>query len=48
MAGVMGRIAILYLDNNSRYREVTGYIGENGLKPNVPYKLNNRHKFVKA
>jgi hypothetical protein len=46
-AGVMGRISILYWDGQ-RYREVIGYIGENGLEPNVSYKLNNRHKFVKA
>jgi hypothetical protein len=46
-AGVMGRISILYWDGK-RYREVIGYIGENGLEPNVSYKLNNRHKFVKA
>ena len=46
-AGVMGRISILCWDGQ-RYREVIGYIGENGLEPNVSYKLNNRHKFVKA
>jgi hypothetical protein len=46
-AGERGRISILYWDGQ-RSREVIGYIGENGLKPNVSYKLNNRHKFVKA
>jgi hypothetical protein len=47
MAGEKGRISILCHDGN-RSREVTGYIGENGLEPNVPYKLNDRHEFVKA
>jgi hypothetical protein len=46
-AGEMGRISILYGDGQ-RAREVTGYIGENGLEPNVPYKLNNKREFVKA
>ena len=46
-AGVMGRISILYWDGQ-RSREVIGYIGENGLEPNVPYKLNDQHEFVKA
>jgi hypothetical protein len=47
MAGEMGRISILYWDGQ-RSREVIGYIGENGLEPNVPYKLNDQHEFVKA
>ena len=46
-AGVMGRISILCWDGK-RNREVIGYIGENGLEPNVPYKLNEQHEFVKA
>ena len=46
-AGDEGRISILCWDGK-RKREVIGYIGENGLEPNVSYKLNNRHKFVKA
>ena len=47
MAGDDGRISILYWDGK-RYREVIGYIGENGLEPNMPYKLNDQHEFVKA
>jgi hypothetical protein len=47
MAGKMGRISISYGDGQ-RHREVTGYIGENGLEPNVPYKLNDQHEFVKT
>ena len=46
-AGEMGRISILCWDG-TRSREVIGYIGENGLEPNVPYKLNDQHEFVKA
>ena len=46
-AGEMGRISVLYWDGK-RYREVTGNIGENGLEPNVPYKLNDQREFVKA
>ena len=46
MAGELGRISIFYWDG-IRYREVIGYIGENGLLPNVPYVLNNKHEFVR-
>ena len=33
---------------NGRWRNKTGYIGEDGLKPNTPYKLDNKHNIVKA
>jgi hypothetical protein len=46
-AAEMGRISIFCWDGN-KSREVTGYIGENGLEPNVSYKLNDKHEFVKA
>ena len=46
-AGEMGRISILDWDGN-RYREVIGYVGENGIEPNVAYKLNDKHEFIKA
>ena len=46
-AGENGIISIRYWDGN-RYREIIGYIGEDGLLPNVPYKLNTNGKFVKA
>ena len=46
-AGEMGRLSILGHDSN-RYREVIGYVGENGIEPNVAYKLNNKHEFIKA
>ena len=46
-AGELGRLSILYYDGN-RYREVIGYVGENGIEPNVAYKLNEKHEFIKA
>jgi hypothetical protein len=46
-AGEGGRISIEYWDVKSeRYRLKTGYIGEDGLLPNVLYKLNSSHEFV--
>ena len=34
---------------NNRTRLVTGYIGENGLRPNVPYRIDDRSgSFVEA
>ena len=40
-AGKQGVIQILYLDKkNTRERVKIGYIGENGLKPNVLYRLD--------
>jgi hypothetical protein len=48
-AGEKGRLSILYWDNKADiYREVIGYVGENGIEPNVAYKLNDQYEFVKA
>jgi hypothetical protein len=48
-AGQKGRLSILYWDNQaSRYRQIIEYVGENGIEPNVAYKLNDKHEFVKA
>ncbi|WP_199914108.1 hypothetical protein [Pseudomonas aeruginosa] len=48
-AGEKGEIRIRYWDEKAdRYRTVIGYIGEDGLEPNVPYKLNADRKFVRA
>ncbi|WP_407733569.1 hypothetical protein ACJKIJ_20890 [Pseudomonas aeruginosa] len=48
-AGEKGEIRIRYWDEKAnRYRTVIGYIGEDGLEPNVPYKLNAGHKFVRS
>ena len=45
-AGDSGTICIRYYDyKNDRYRTVVGYIGEDGLLPNVAYRLNDEHKF---
>ena len=45
-AGAYGTILIKYF-NNGRYRILTGYIGEDDLEPDTPYKVENG-KFVKA
>ena len=45
-AGEGGTIQIEYY-NNGRYRQLVGYIGEDGLEPNVTYKIEDG-KFVKA
>ncbi len=48
-AGEKGEIRIRYWDEKAdRYRTVIGYIGEDGLEPNVPYKLNADHKLVRS
>jgi hypothetical protein len=48
-AGDYGTIQIYYwCDSTNRQRVVTGYVGENGINPNVAYKLDNARKFVEA
>ena len=46
-AGVGGIIRIRRWDGN-RNRDVVGYIGEDGLQPNTPYRLDAEGRFVKA
>jgi hypothetical protein len=46
-AGYRGILVIKYHDGN-RYRLATGYVGENGIQPNTPYRLDGNHNFVKA
>jgi hypothetical protein len=46
-AGEYGIINIKYWDE-SRSRLKIGYIGEDGLEPNTPYKLNENFNFVKS
>ena len=46
-AGDKGTLIIRRWDGK-RDRTVVGYIGENGLEPNTPYKLNDAGEFVKA
>ena len=45
--GVNGSISIRRWDGK-RYRYAVGYIGEDGLEPGVPYRLNDAWKFVRA
>ena len=46
-AGEGGIISIWHWDGDC-IRLITGYIGDNGLKPNTPYRLNEDGKFVEA
>jgi hypothetical protein len=46
-SGQYGTLIIKWWDGN-RYRSETAYVGENGIEPNVAYKLDGNHKFVKA
>ena len=46
-AGVCGIIRIRRWDG-SRYRDVVGHIGENGLLPDTPYRLDAEGRFVSA
>lgn len=49
-AGELSRLSILYFDGKAeRYREIIGYAGEDGIEPNVTYKLDETtHTFVKV
>lgn len=46
-SGPGGIISIRYRENG-RDRLAVGYIGENGLEPDVLYKLDENHQFVKV
>ncbi len=37
-----------YDEKAGRYRTAVAYVGENGIEPNVPYRLNDQHEFVRA
>ncbi len=47
-AGTNGIIQIRWSDRQNRIRIAVGYIGENGLEPDVYYKLNLIGNFIKA
>jgi len=48
-AGDGGELRIQWWDAKaSRYRTATAYVGEDGIKPNTPYRLDANHKFVEA
>ena len=42
-----GAIALTYHDGE-RYRIAVAYVGENGVEPNVAYRVTNEGKFIKA
>ena len=46
-AGHCGIIQIKYFDGE-RFRIKAGYVGEDGIEPNVPYKLDHDGNFIKA
>jgi hypothetical protein len=48
-AGYSGLICIKYWDaEKERYRIAVGYVGEDGIKPGVKYRLDDNNKFVEA
>ena len=44
----MNSVIILEYWDESDWKKKAGTIGENGLLPNVQYKLNDEHEFVRA
>ena len=49
ISGDGGELRIRWRDSRAnRYRTVIAYVGENGIKPNVPYRLNDVHEFVEV
>ena len=47
-AGRGGMLQIYYYDRNNRRRIATTYVGENGIQPNVKYRLDGNANFVEA
>jgi hypothetical protein len=43
-----GGTLIIKCWDGHRYRSEVAYVGENGIEPNVAYRLNANYKFVKA
>ena len=42
-------LRIRYWDSKAdRWRTAVAYVGENGIKPGVAYRLNENHEFVEA
>jgi hypothetical protein len=48
MAGEGGMLQIYHYDRNDRRRLAVAYVGENNLRPNVKYRLDDGAKFVPA
>ena len=47
-AGEGGEIRIRWFDRDARrYRTKIGYVGEDGIKPDTSYRLNQKHEFEK-
>ena len=47
-AGKDGIITIRYKTNSGKYRVAVGYVGEDGIKANVAYKVDGQGKFIEA
>ena len=48
-AGDSGELRIRWYDDKAdRYRLSVAYVGEDGIEPNVAYRLDEEHKFVRA
>ena len=47
ISGVGGTLIIKWCDG-FRYRTAVAYVGENGIEPNVAYKLDDKGNFIKA
>ena len=48
-AGDSGTLCIRWWDvDKQRYRTEVAYVGENGIKPNTKYRLDDSHKFVEV
>ena len=46
-SGIGGKLIIEWHDGY-RYRAAVAYVGENGIEPNVAYKLDRQGNFIKA
>jgi len=48
-SGDKGILIIKYWNSEKeRFMVATAYVGENGIEPNVPYKLDENHQFVEV
>lgn len=48
-AGYRGTLEIKWYDlAANRYRKTVAYVGENGIKPNTPYRVNEKGEFYEA
>jgi hypothetical protein len=48
-AGYYGELRIRWYDSKAdRYRTAIAYVGEGGIEPNVAYRLDDKHEFVRA